>query len=221
MKKIIAIALCLVTGMLLLAGCAANGNSEPYEKKSYASKGEEISGIVIDVRDRKVEVTPSDDGNLHIDYAENSKEAFDIALSEDGILTVKIAENKELKDYIGKKASVDDRKIKVQAPQELLKSLTVSTTNEDIAVNGMGLKEKLSLNANGGNILLENVSAGKEITLTAKNGNIEGVISGSYDDFAITCTIKKGDSNLPASKESGNKKLTVNANNGDVNLEIK
>ena len=63
------------------------------------------------------------------------------------------------------------------------------------------------------------LSAGNEIALDVKNGNITGAVSGSYDDYAISCTVKKGECNLPASKENGEKKLTVAANNGDVTIQ--
>lgn len=45
-------------------------------------------------------------------------------------------------------------------------------------------------------------------------------ISGTMDEFSITCTIKKGESNLPALKEGGDKSLTVECNNGDINIEF-
>ena len=56
--------------------------------------------------------------------------------------------------------------------------------------------------------------------MTVKNGNISGTITGSYDDFVIQTEIKKGKSNLPDNKDSGNKKLEVSGNNGDVNIEF-
>ncbi len=58
------------------------------------------------------------------------------------------------------------------------------------------------------------------LKLTAKNGDIQGVVVGSYDDFSIITKIKKGDSNLPLEKKSGDKKLEVTNNNGNINIEI-
>lgn len=40
------------------------------------------------------------------------------------------------------------------------------------------------------------------------------------DEFSITCTIKKGESNLPALKEDGDKSLTAECNNGDINMNF-
>ncbi len=56
--------------------------------------------------------------------------------------------------------------------------------------------------------------------MTAKNGNIAGTIIGGWDDFSISCNIKKGDCNLPASKEGGEKLFTASCNNGNINIEF-
>ena len=100
--------------------------------------------------------------------------------------------NKKWTDYIGGQAPAEYRKITVRLPDSLLDSLSVSTTNEDIAVGELAVNESISLKANGGNISFLMLSAGNEIALDVKNGNITGAVSGSYDDYAISCTVKKG-----------------------------
>ena len=60
----------------------------------------------------------------------------------------------------------------------------------------------------------------KNISLTVKNGDISGTVKGSYDDFAIQSEIKKGESNLPDNKDSGEKMLNVSSNNGNVKIEF-
>jgi hypothetical protein len=219
MKKLFSLVLCILLGTSVLTGCSVN--DEPYTEKNYTAENEQIMDVCIDVRDRFVEVTPSTDGKIHINYYDNSKETYDISVSDENVLTMTAVSNKEWMDYIGDQASEDIRKISVQLPNELLYNLSISTTNENIAVTALKLNEKISLNANGGNISFDKMAAGKEIVLDVKNGNISGVISGSYDDYAINCNIKKGESNLPANKEDGSKKLIVNANNGDVKVDIK
>ena len=56
------------------------------------------------------------------------------------------------------------------------------------------------------------------LSLTVKNGDISGKVLGSCDDFAIQTEIKKGESNLSAGKEGGEKTLSVSCNNGDVDI---
>ena len=218
MKRLVFLIFCLLLGAVALAGCADDG--APYAEKTYTPDGEQIAGVCVDVRDRFVEVTPSEDGTIRITYYESDKEAYDISVSDENVLTMTMAGQKEWKDYIGAQASEEVRRISVQLPEALLDRLSVSTTNEDIAVSALQLNESVFLCANGGNITVDALAAGEEISLEVKNGNISGEISGSYDDYAISCEIKKGESNLPARKENGSRQLTVQANNGDVSLAI-
>lgn len=97
--------------------------------------GTQISEVCIDVRDRQVEVTLSADEQIHIDYYENSKEYYDISVFENRVLTMISVHDKEWTDYIGGKAPADVRKISVQLPDSLLKTLSVLTTNENISIN--------------------------------------------------------------------------------------
>ena len=78
----------------------------------------------------------------------------------------------------------------------------------------------VTISSNGGNITFENLDVGNDLHLTVKNGDISGTVIGSYDDFSIQSEIKKGESNLPDNKDSGQKKLNVSGNNGDVNIEF-
>lgn len=210
--------LCFIWGACMLTGCS--GNDESYTQKSYSPTDTQVSEISIDVRDRQVEVILSADEQIHIDYYENSKEYYDISVSENHVLTMTLVHDKKWTDYMGGKAAADVRKISVQVPDALLNTLSVITTNEDISIAPLTLSGNITLRANGGDIRFDQLDAGKDITLDVKNGNITGTISGSYDDYAISCTVKKGESNLPTDKNTGSKKLSVAANNGDVAVEI-
>lgn len=216
MKKIISLALCLVLSSFALAGCS--NSSQPFEEKSY-TPDTQVNEINLDVRDRQIEVTLSEDEQVHIQYSENSKEYYDIAVSGN-VLTMTSASSKEWTDYVGGKASAEDRKIVLQIPNTLLDSLSLSTTNEDVLLPTLTVKGGISISSNGGNITFENLNVGNALTLTAKNGDISGAIVGSYDDFSIQTEIKKGESNLPSNKGSGEKILNVSCNNGDVDIEF-
>ena len=100
------------------------------------------------MRDREIEVTLSDDEQVHIQYSENSKEYYEISVSDGNLLTMVNAGNKEWTDYIGGKPSTKDRKIVLQMPTTLLDTVTLSTTNEDIslpvlAVTGSRINESM------------------------------------------------------------------------------
>ena len=172
------------------------------------------------MRDREIEVTLSDDEQVHIQYSENSKEYYDISVSDGNVLTMVNANNKEWTDYIGGKPSAENRKISLQIPDALLDTLTLSTTNEDISLPALAVTGSINISSNGGYISFGNLVVGSALTLNVKNGDISGAIVGSYDDFSIQSEIKKGESNLPDKKDGGEKALTVSSNNGDVNIEF-
>ena len=73
--------------------------------------------------------------------------------------------------------------------------------------------------ANGGNILLHDLKA-DHLSATIKNGHITGNIQGSWDQYEIFCTVKKGNSNLPEYKSGGPNQMKIEANNGDIDLTI-
>jgi len=218
MKKLIALAMCLIMGIFALAGCSEDG--ETVTKKVYDIDAEQVSGVVLDVRDRRVEAALSGDDQIHIEYFDSDKEYCDISVSENKILTMSLASGKEWTDYIGGKLPEDARKIVLRIPDDRLNSLSISTTNENISLPRLALKDEISLTANGGDISFELLDVGGSAALNAKNGDIRGSLLGGYDDFAISCDVKKGECNLPAYKEGGSRMLSVRVNNGDADIEL-
>ena len=85
MKKVIALLLCLLSVTLSLTGCS--NHQEDFEEKQYMPR-EPIRAIYLDVRDRQIDVSASQDGQVHIAYAENSQEFYDISVSDDHVLTM-------------------------------------------------------------------------------------------------------------------------------------
>lgn len=217
MKKILSLVLCFILGSFILSGCS--NSSEPFEEKSYTSD-RPINEINLDVRDREIEVSLSEDEQVHIQYYENSKEYYEISVSDKNVLTMASASDKEWTDYIGGKPSAENRKISLRIPDALLDALTLSTTNEDITLSALAVTGSIHISSNGGNIAFGNLDVGSTLTLNVKNGDISGAIVGSYDDFAIQSEIKKGESNLPDNKDGGEKTLNVSSNNGDVDIEF-
>ena len=216
MKKIISLVLCLALGGLVLSGCS--GGEAQFEEKSYTPDAQ-VSAVTIDVQDRDVTVELSDDGQVHIQYFESSKEFYDISVSG-GVLTMTGATDKSWIDYIGLAPSAEYRKIVLQVPDAVLENLTITTTNEDITLPSLSVTGSVSLDSNGGDISFDSLDVGTALTLNVKNGDVSGTLLGSYDDFAIRTEVKSGDSSLPESKDGGVKTLNVTANNGDVNVEI-
>lgn len=218
MRKITGIISALISAALLLSGCSQS--DVDYTERSFAEDFTKVSEIVIDVRDRSVEISQSDDESIRINCYESEKEFYDIALSENGVLKMTAADSKEWSDYIGGNAPDENRVIKISLPASYAGNLSVSTTNENVSLSALTIKNSVDINVNGGNISFDQLNAEKSITLNVKNGDIRGKISGGYDDWSISCEIKKGDCNLPLDKDGGEKKLSVTANNGDIEIDL-
>lgn len=217
MRKTFLSLLCLTMACLALAGCS--DNNPPFEEKSY-TPDTQVREIQLDVEDRSIEVVLSPDNQVHIQYFENSKEYYQISVSDENVLTMTSASDKAWTDYIGGKPAAEDRRIRLEIPDGLLENVTLSTTNENITLPALAVTGEISLSSNGGNLSFESLDVGRALTLHAKNGNITGTIAGSYDDFVIQTQIKKGESNLPDEKSGGERTLDISCNNGDVSIEF-
>lgn len=215
MKKYILLVLCLILSSFVVSGCGSS--DEPWEEKSY-TPDMQIHEINIDVRDREIEVSLSDDDQIHIMYYENSKEYYDISVSDNAVLSMTSESNKEWTDFIGGKPAAENRKIRLQVPDTLVENLTLSTTNEKVTLSSVSINGTTCITSNGGDIAFESLHIGSDLMLDVKNGDISGTLVGDYDDFSIRSEIKKGESNLPENIEGGEKTLTVSSNNGDVEI---
>lgn len=192
-----------------------------FTEKSYivATDSTKIDTIDIQVADRELDIRATTGNQIHIDYFDGTKEYLDITISQSGTLTIKLINNKSWTDYIRLKPDATYRKITIQIPNNLVVNCAAKTTDADIKISALSF-QKLDLNTNGGNIFCERVDVQTSIGLTTKNGNITGSVIGGWDDFKISCTIKKGRCNLPLNKAEGTKALSANCNNGDINIQF-
>ena len=140
MRKTFLSLLCLVMGCCALAGCS--DNSQPFEEKSY-TPDTQVREIQLDVEDRSIEVALSPDNQVHIQYFENSKEYYQISVSDENVLTMTSASDKAWTDYIGGKPAAEDRRIRLEIPDGLLENVTLSTTNENITLPALTVAKAL------------------------------------------------------------------------------
>lgn len=203
----------IAAALIMLAGCTGK---EEMKAKSYASGETAVKSITVDVADRRVEITESEDDQVHMDYFEGGNELLHITLAEGGELKCSLSKTAEI---IASKPAEEYRVINLRLPAGIGK-LTVKTTNEEIKIDGIAAEESISLETNGGDILCSRAGVGSEISLSAKNGDISGTVVGGWDDFSIDCRIKKGESNLPEQKSGGSKTFKADCNNGDINIEF-
>ncbi len=218
--KIFFIIIILIIAVLAIYAIFFREVPETISKEYTVSTQDITGGININVTNRLVELIVNENSNeIKIQYGENQKEYYDFQINDNKVLEMKLTSNKELFDYIEINNS-NVSPIKVELPVQFLGGLSITTSNNDIVIPEIDIQGNLELNANNGNIILNSVNISKDVNLTGKNGNITGTIKGSYDDFSINAKAHKGDSNLPANKEDGLKKLNVYTNNVDINLNF-
>lgn len=217
MRKFWTVLAAVPASAVTLLSLSACGGNETFAPGSYSCEGAAVAEIRLDLSDREVAIERSQDGKIYIDYFTSDKEYYDIAV-EDETLSVSLVSDKDWTDYIGTKPDARFRLITLRLPDTLFTSLEVKTTNANVHISPAAF-ESVAVDVNGGDIAFEELSA-NSICLTAKNGNVSGSVLGGWDDFAITCRIKKGESNLHEHKEGGEKTLTVDCNNGDVDISF-
>ncbi len=120
---------------------------------------------------------------------------------------------------MGVSGEKSERIIKLYIPGGNLTALDLQTTNADVNIGAITVTDRCTIDINGGGIAFDGTDIAMENVFNCKNGGISGNICGGYDDFTISITIKKGDSNL-TDKQGGSKKLTADVNNGDIYLQL-
>lgn len=218
MKKWSIMVVSLLCTAVFSSGCTKE--SDAFEAKSYTSEGETITSIRIDVRDKEIQVTASDNEFVHMDYYENDTRYYDISVS-DGLLSVTEKSDEGIGKFFGIKSSNQENVLSLQIPESQISDLEIRTSNENISLSDIAVTETISLIDNGGNIFFQNLGSGSDITISNKNGGIGGTILGTYEDYNILCDIKKGDSSLPSKDNGAGKSLYVTNNNGNVEIDFK
>ena len=217
MKKLIGTMVGLFACIAVMAGCS--NTDADFQAKDYTVDGTKIQAVEMHLEDRKIQMERSEDERIHVDYYESEKEFYDIT-EDGGTLKIVSRTDKGWSDYIGRKASAEKRTIVLRLPDDKLSRLSLSTTNEDVSLPALEVTEGVSISVNNGSIAFEPLSVGSYLELEAKNGDIRGTVVGGYDDFSISCQVKKGNCNLPEEKTGGEKSLTAAVNNGDIDIEI-
>ncbi|HIQ66130.1 MAG TPA: DUF4097 family beta strand repeat protein [Candidatus Coproplasma stercoravium] len=216
MKKLVGLIIAAAAAAMLfsLAACS----EQTFTEGSYTLSGTEVKSITVDAEDRAVEVVASTDGNVKVEYYASDKEYYDIS-ADGGHLTVSLVLDKSWTDYVGAQPDISYRTIRMEVPGVALESLKISTTNEKIELSQISATD-VSLVNNWGDITFGKMSVGNGAEFVTKNGNISGILAGELNDYSVTCTVKKGSTNLPENKDGGEKTLAVDCNNGDVNIEF-
>lgn len=221
MKKLLKIlntSLFIFAFTMFVTGCS--NEKVEVTKEEYTLSSDNVKSINISVKDRAIEVIPTNNDEIKITYYKSDKEFYDIKLTDDKALSMKSASDKYISDYFGIQNN-SIKSITLEIPYFLQSDLIIETTNNDITLPEMEITGEISIKINNGNIILENILGKNTITLSTKNGDISGSLKGTYEDFEIHSNPHKGESNLPKSKTDGYKLLDVSTNNGDIDILFK
>lgn len=217
MKKFLYV---LTAVMTIAAGLALTGcNNDVYTGTTLDFNANEVSEISVSLENRRVEVVSYDGEDILFEGFVSEKEYYSTSLT-DGVLSISSAYDKTAADYIGLGTPDEYKSVRISLPQGMVDRISVSTTDENITISNIVVKDSVALSVNNGDINFDTVDA-QNIDIKAKNGNITGSLSGQIGDYTISVTQKKGESNLPASLSGGDRRLYIDSNNGDVNISFR
>ncbi len=224
MKKLY---LLLTIMMFSLVGCSQEDDS--IQTKSYTSK-EQVNSIKISEVDANTKLTVSNDNDIHVKYWEGDHDKYKIEVENNKLLVEKVESNNE-------DLNLTDKTTEIQIPSKIYKNIDIKNLNGDIdveSIKGESMilystngnievektnNDKLDIKSENGDISIDSIE-GKDINLYDNNGNISGDINAKEDEFDIRSKVENGENNLVNQINNKDKKLTVQNNCGDVEIQF-
>lgn len=224
MKKLY---LLLTIMMFSLVGCSQEDDS--IHTKSYTSK-EQVNSIKISEVDANTKLTISNDNDIHVKYWEGDHDKYKIEVENNALLVEKVESNNE-------NLNLTDKTTEIQIPSKIYKNIDIKNLNGDIdveCIKGESMvlystngnievektnNDKLDIKSENGDISMDSIE-GKDITLYNNNGNIAGDINDREDEFDIRSKVENGENNLVNQINNKGKKLVVQNNCGDVEIQF-
>ncbi len=224
MKKLY---LLLTIMMFSLVGCSQEDDS--IQTKSYTSK-EQVNSIKISEVDANTKLTVSTDNDIHVKYWEGDHDKYKIEVENNKLLVEKVESNNE-------DLNLTDKTTEIQIPSKIYKNIDIKNLNGDIdveSIKGESMilystngnievektnNDKLDIKSENGDISIDSIE-GKDINLYDNNGNISGDINAKEDEFDIRSKVENGENNLVNQINNKDKKLTVQNNCGDVEIQF-
>ncbi len=138
---------------------------------------------------------------------------------------------------IGGAAQLKSSNGRINARSLRAATLTADTSNGQISIEDAALSGRCDLETSNGRVILKNVKCesinaetnngrinvsgigAASIVLKSSNGDIEGTVSGRYEDYRISTHTSNG-SRKPENKDSGKYSLDVRTSNGDIHLSF-
>lgn len=172
---IIAATALIVLGALLLVSALSSSGwdfsklaTQKLVTNSY-DISRDFSVISIDTVTSDVIFASADDGKCRVVCLEEEKAKHSVDVI-DGVLTVKLIDERKWHDHIG--INFSSLKITVYLPKKEYSDLSVKLSTGDVDIRSDLTIESIELSATTGDVLIENVKC-KALTSTGTTGNIE------------------------------------------------
>jgi len=220
--KVLVVALLLLS-IVFVSSCGL-GTAYRVDKQYIVSNSANIS-IDMEVGDVSIGISP--DNNVYITYYEYDTVKYDVIQNNNEIVLKQNIDKEWVTGSIkgmtmlipaqfdggfNTKIDVGDMAVK----DIFAKNISVNTNVGDIEVQNIST-ENISLNCNVGDIELHTLNATLSTIIGSDVGDVEGTILGNQSDFTIIIDTNIGSSNIYSSG-SGNKKLNVATNVGDIKI---
>lgn len=211
---IIATALVVVGAIVFTAALAACGwdfsklSTVKFETNSY-SGSDSIASILVDTDTADIRFAPSEDGQWKVVCHEAEKMNHTVSV-EDGVLTIKVGDEREWYDHIG--IWVGSEKVTIYLPEQEYASLVIQESTGDVEVPKDFRFGTIDINVSTGDVK-NYASASGAIKITASTGDIhvESVSAASMELSVTTGHVTGCDLTCEG-------KLSVDVSTGDARL---
>ncbi|MED3912679.1 DUF4097 domain-containing protein [Peribacillus simplex] len=214
-KNILSVTVALGSVVIFTSACTSDSGSDSdvsYEEKSYSVEAESVKQISLSDKGRKVELEESKDNDIHITYFESDKESYDIGVSDNDELVMKLETDKEWKDYVGLQTDEEHHLVKIAVPNGITSEVKIQTSKGDIVLSDLEIDGSIETITNGGKIEVTNVTANKKLKMKTKNDDIN--LNDVNIKDSIDATISNG--NMNVSNVAVGDSLKLRTKNGDI-----
>lgn len=201
---------------VIISACTTDSDSQKnptsFEEKSYAIDADKISQISLSDKGRTVEVIESTDNKIHIKYFENDKEFYEINVTDENELVMKLVTDKNWKDYVGLETEKAHRIVQIAVPSGISSGVNILTSKGDIVLSDINISGSVEATTSDGLIEMTNVKVNNNLKLETKNDDI--VLSNVSAIGTIDAAISNGD--IKVKEVAVDEALKLTTKNGHI-----
>jgi len=215
LKKLTA-AIVTLALVIFISACSTNSNSQKdatsFEEKNYAIEADKVTQISLSDKGRTVELVESPDNKIHIKYFENNKEFYDVKVTDENELVMKLATDKNWKDYVGLDTDKEHRIVQIAVPNGINSDFNILTSKGNIVLSKINIGGSVEAATSDGKIEVTNVTVHDNLKLTTKNDDI--ILTAANTAGSIDAAISNG--NIKLEKAAVDDTLKLTTKNGDI-----